>query len=303
MTLNLAQLNEHFGLPGVLAFHATTSGLIHADITTPHAAATVYLQGAHVAAWQPKGQQPVIFVSRKSDFAPGKPIRGGVPIAFPWFATRHDGKTGPSHGFARIQDWTLAFAALAGEDLHMTFTLGPTEISRNLGYDNFRLAYQLTISRTLTMQLTVVNDATVPLVFEEALHTYYAVADIHEVTLNGLEGVTYLDKNDNFQSKMQHGAITITEPTDRVYLNTVSPCVLHDTGSKRKITIAKTGSNTTVVWNPWESGAAKLPDLDPTEWHEFLAVETVNAAANAVTLAPGAQHVMEAYVSVEDVKK
>lgn len=301
--MNLAQLNEHFGLPGVLAFHATASGLVHADITTPQSTATVYLQGAHVAAWQPKGQQPVIFVSRKSDFAPGKPIRGGVPIAFPWFAARHDGKPGPSHGFARIQDWTLAFAALAGEDLHMTFTLGPTEISRNLGYDNFRMAYQLTIGRTLTMQLTVVNDASVPLVFEEALHTYYAVADIHEVTVNGLEGVAYLDKNDNLQSKMQHGAITITEPTDRVYLNTTSPCVLHDTGSKRKITITKSGSNTTVVWNPWESGAAKIPDLDPTEWHEFLAVETVNAAANAVTLAPGSQHVMEAHVSVEDVKK
>jgi glucose-6-phosphate 1-epimerase len=299
--LDIAQLNEHFGLPGVLAFHPTDSGLIHADITTPQASATVYLQGAHVAAWQPKGQQPAIFLSRKSDFAPGKPIRGGVPIAFPWFATRHDGKAGPSHGFARIQDWTLAFAALAGDDLHMTFTLGPTEISRNLGYDNFRLAYQLTIGRTLTMQLTVVNDAKVPLVFEEALHTYYAVADIHEVTVEGLEGVAYLDKNDNFQSKMQHGAITIIEPTDRVYLNTTSTCILNDTGGKRRVTIAKTGSNTTVVWNPWESGALKLPDLDPTEWHEFIAVETVNAAVNAITLAPGAKHVMEAHVSVEPV--
>lgn len=300
--MDLTQLNEHFGLPGVLAFRVTTSGLIHADISTPQATATVYLQGAHVAAWQPKGQQPAIFLSRKSDFAPGKPIRGGVPIAFPWFAARHDGKTGPSHGFARIQDWTLAFAALAGEDLHMTFTLGPTEISRSLGYDNFRLAYQLAIGRTLTMQLTVVNDATVPLVFEEALHTYYAVADIHEVTLNGLDGVTYLDKNDNLQAKAQHGAIIITEPTDRVYLNTTSPCILHDTAGKRRIVVAKTGSNTTVVWNPWESGALKLPDLDPTEWHEFLAVETVNAAANAVTLAPGAKHVMEAHVSIEEVK-
>jgi glucose-6-phosphate 1-epimerase len=301
--LDLTQLNEHFGLPGVLAFHATAGGLVHADITTPQATATVYLQGAHVVAWRPKGKQPAIFVSRKSDFLPGKPIRGGVPIAFPWFANRHDGKTGPSHGFARIQEWTLAFAALAGDDLHMTFTLGPTEISRGLGYDNFRLAYQLTIGRTLTMQLTVVNDATVPLVFEEALHTYYAVADIHEVVVDGLDGVTYLDKNDNLQSKVQHGTIKIVEPTDRVYQATTSTCVIHDTGSKRRITVAKTGSNTTVVWNPWESGALKLPDLDPTEWHEFIAVETVNAAKNAVSLAPGAKHVMQAHVSVEDVER
>jgi glucose-6-phosphate 1-epimerase len=300
--LDLTQLNEHFGLPGVLAFHATDSGLIHADISTQHATATIYLQGAHVTAWQPKGQQAAIFVSRKSDFAPGKAIRGGVPIAFPWFAARHDGKTGPSHGFARIQDWTLAFAALAGDDLHMTFTLGPTEISRNLGYDNFRLAYQLTIGSTLAMQLTVVNDAAAPLVFEEALHTYYAVADVHEVSVSGFEGVTYLDKNDNLQANQQKGAITITGPTDRVYLNTSGTCVLHDAGSKRRITVAKTGSNTTVVWNPWESGALKLPDLDPTEWHEFIAVETVNATANAVTLAPGARHVMEARISVEGVK-
>jgi glucose-6-phosphate 1-epimerase len=299
--MDIAQLDEHFGIPGVLSFHATSSGLIYASITAPLATATVYLQGAHVAAWRPKGQQPAIFLSRKSDFAPGKPIRGGVPIAFPWFAARHDGKTGPSHGFARIQDWTLAFAALAGDDLHMTFTLGPTEISRDLGYDHFRLAFQLKIGRTLTMELTVVNDANVPLVFEEALHTYYAVADIHEVAVDGLDGVTYLDKNDNFQSKVQHGAIVISEPTDRVYLNTTSTCVLHDAGNKRRITVAKTGSNTTVVWSPWESGALKLLDLDPTEWHEFIAVETVNAAANAVTLAPGGRHAMQAHVSVEGV--
>jgi glucose-6-phosphate 1-epimerase len=299
--MDIAQLDEHFGIPGVLSFHATASGLIYADITAPLATATVYLHGAHVAAWQPKGQQPAIFLSRKSDLAPGKPIRGGVPIAFPWFAARHDGKAGPSHGFARIQDWTLAFAALAGDDLHLTFTLGPTEISRDLGYNHFRLAFQLTIGRTLTMELTVVNDATVPLVFEEALHTYYAVADIHEVTVTGLEGMTYLDKNENFQSKVQHGAIVVTEPTDRVYLNTTSTCVLQDTGNKRRITVAKTGSNTTVVWNPWESGALKIPDLDPTEWHEFIAVETVNAAVNAVTLAPGGRHVMQAHVSVEGV--
>jgi glucose-6-phosphate 1-epimerase len=299
--LDLTQLNEHFGLPGVLTFHATASGLIYADITTPQATATVYLQGAHVAAWQPKGRQPVIFVSRKSDFSPGKPIRGGVPIAFPWFATRHDGKTGPSHGFARIQDWTLAFAALAGDDLHITFTLGPTEISRNLGYDHFRLAYQLIIGRTLTMGLTVVNDAPVPLLFEEALHTYYAVGDIHEISVTGLDGVTYLDKNDNFQPKLQRGAITITGPTDRVYLDTAGTCVLHDATSKRSIIVAKSGSNTTVVWNPWESGALKIADLDPTEWHEYLAVETVNAAANAITLAPGERHVMQAHVTVEDI--
>jgi len=299
--MDINQLNEHFGLPGVLAFQATASGLIRADVTTPHATATVYLQGAHVAAWQPAEHKPVIFTSRKTELKPGKAIRGGVPIAFPWFANRHDGKTGPSHGFARIQDWTLAFAALAGEDLHLTFTLGPNELSRSLGFDQFRLAYQLTIGRTLTMQLTVANDGGAPLVFEEALHTYYAVTDIHEIAISGLDDVSYLDKVDNFNKKLQRGDITVIGPTDRVYLDTTATCVLKDHAGKRHISVAKTGSTTTVVWNPWEEGAAKLGDMDPTEWHEFVAIETVNAATDAITLAPGATHTMQARVTVEMV--
>ena len=299
--MDINQLNEHFGLPGVLAFQTTASGLIRADITTPHATATVYLQGAHVAAWQPAGHKPVIFTSRKTELKPGKAIRGGVPIAFPWFANRHDGKTGPSHGFARIQDWTLAFAALAGEDLHLTFTLGPNELSRSLGFDQFRLAYQLTFGRTLTMQLTVANDGSAPLVFEEALHTYYAVTDIHEIAISGLDGVSYLDKVDNFNKKLQHGDVTITSATDRVYLDTTATCVLKDHAGKRHISVAKTGSTTTVVWNPWEEGAAKLADMDPTEWHEFVAIETVNAATDAITLAPGGTHTMQARVTVEEI--
>jgi glucose-6-phosphate 1-epimerase len=300
--MDIMQLNENFAIPGVLAFDTTPSGLVYAEITTPHAKATVYLQGAHLASWQPAGQQPVLFLSRRTELLPGKAIRGGVPIVFPWFAGRHDGKAGPSHGFARLQDWTLAFAALAGDDLHLTFTLGPTDLSRSLGYDHFHVVYQLTIGRTLTMQLTVGNDADAPLVFEEALHTYYTVADVREVSVTGLEGISYLDKMDGMQKKMQHGVITITEPVDRVYLNTASASVLHDKAGRRRITIAKTSSDTTVVWNPGEADAVKLHDLDPSEWHEFLAIETVNAAANAVILAPGAAHTMQAHVSVEAIE-
>lgn len=301
--MDISQLNDHFALPGVLSFDEH-NGLIRANVTTPAAKATIYLQGAHLTAWQPAGHAPVIFVSRDTELAVGKPIRGGVPIAFPWFANRHDGKTGPSHGFARIQSWTLAFAALAGEDLHLTFTLGPTDLSRELGYDHFRVAYQLTIGHSLTMQLTVGNDAATPLVFEEALHTYYAVADVRRTTVTGLEGTSYLDKTANLQSKPQVGELTVTGPTDRVYLNTSATCVLHDGSGKRRITVAKSNSNTTVVWNPWESGARKLSDMDPSEWHEFLCVETVNAAANSVTLAPsaGATHTMQTHITVEEVK-
>lgn len=296
--MDIAQLTEHFGIPGVLAFEQTPAGLIYAAVTTPEATATVYLQGAHVAAWQPVGAKPVLFLSRRSELAPGKPIRGGVPISFPWFAARHDGKAGPSHGFARIQPWTLAFAALAGEDLHLTFTLGPTAMSREFGFDGFRLAFQVTIGRALTMRLTVANDGGAPLVFEEALHTYYAVGDAHQTTIDGLDGETYLDKTDGFKPKVQHGPVTFSGPTDRMYRNTAAGCVVQDAAGRRRITVAKTGSETTVVWNPWEEGAARLPDMEANEWHEFVCCETANAGVNAITLATGASHTVEARVSV-----
>jgi len=296
--MDTRQLTEDFGIPGILAFEQTPAGLIYAAITAPEATATLYLQGAHVAAWQPAGAKPVIFLSRRSELAPGKPIRGGVPIAFPWFAARHDGKAGPSHGFARIQPWTLAFAALAGEDLHLTFTLGPTAMSREFGFDKFRLAFQVTIGRALTMRLTVANDASAPLIFEEALHTYYSVGDAHETMIDGLDGVTYLDKTDGFKPKVQHGAVMFSGATDRLYQNTAADCVVHDAAGKRRITVAKTGSETTVVWNPWDEGARRLTDMDANEWHEFVCCETANAGVNAITLAPGASHTVEARVSV-----
>jgi len=302
--MDLTELNAHYGLPGVLVFRQEHGGLVYADITAPAASAKVYLQGAHLTAWQPKGQIPVLYMSRKSDFEVGKPIRGGVPIAFPWFAIdskqdRADGKPGPTHGFARIQDWTVAFAALAGEDLHLTLTLGPTEMSRHFGFDHFRLAFQLSIGKSLTMKLMVANDGAEPLVFEEALHTYFHVVDVHEVSVTGLEPTSFIDKTDNFKVKPAlHAPLVLTAFTDRIYPQTQATCAIHDAVAKRTITIAKTNSDTTVVFNPWKA----MPDLGEDEWHEFICVETVNAGVSAVTLAPGATHSMESHVTVESDK-
>jgi glucose-6-phosphate 1-epimerase len=295
--MNLMELNDNFGIPGVLSFEEH-EGLVRANVSTPAAKAAVYLQGAHITAWQPAGQQEVLFLSSKSDFVAGKPIRGGVPISFPWFANRHDGKVGPSHGFARIQDWTLAFAAIAGEDLHLTFTLGPTQLSRELGFDHFRVAFRLVIGHNLTMQLTVANDAEAPLVFEEALHTYFAVSDVREVTVSGLEPTGFVDKTDNMTVKPAANApLTFASATDRVYADTAATCVIHDKPGGRDITVAKTNSNTTVVFNPWKD----LVDMGRDEWPKMLCVETVNAAGNAITLKPGESHTMEAHISVASV--
>src|SRR5215471_21118914 len=98
-----------------IRFEPGLGGLRHAVLSTPASEAELYLQGAHLTQWTPRGHLPVLFISPKSTFAAGKAIRGGVPIIFPWFGARSDGQPGPAHGFARTSEWTLERAASRGD--------------------------------------------------------------------------------------------------------------------------------------------------------------------------------------------
>ena len=302
-------LAESFGLPGVLAFDRHGE-LVRARVTLPGATAEIYLQGAHLAHWQPQGTGPVLFLSSRSEFAPGKAIRGGVPVCFPWFGPDTQGragagKPGPAHGFARTAEWTLAFAALEPakreEDaaLNLTFTLGPTAVSRALGYDHFRVAYQMIFAgRELTLRLSVANSGPKPLVIEEALHSYFAVEDVRAAALEGLGGTHYLDKTDGMREKVApEGIAPLLGWTDRVYPGNLAEVKIHDGG--RTVAVSKRNSRTTVVWNPWSELARGMADLGEGEWPRFVCVETANAGADAVTVLPDDVHTMEARVCVE----
>src|SRR6201992_682003 len=188
-------------------------GLLIARVTGAACTATLFLQGAHLVHWQPGNEDhPALFLSERSVFVPGKAIRGGVPVIFPWFGARTGERTdGPSHGFARMAVWEMAFAAGFGEDLHLTLTLGPSAESRALGYDNFRLAYELILGRTLSLRLSVVNQGEMPMVMEEALHTYLAVGDVERVRLGGLVDTEFLDKTEHFARKRQADEILVLQ--------------------------------------------------------------------------------------------
>ena len=285
--MDAAALRHQFNVPGVTFDEA--DGLARVQVATKAATATIYIQGAHLTAWQPAGFGPAILLSHKSDFAPGKPIRGGIPIAFPWFATdrkqdRIDGQPGPSHGFARIQDWTLKSVVPVDDAMHLTFTLGPTGMSRAMGYAHFATKLEFSIGHELTMAMTVTNTGAKAMSYEQAFHTYYEVADIHEVFVSGLEPTSFIDKTDAMQVKpAEHEPIRFTKTLDRVYNHTRANLTINDVAGRRKILLRKTGSNTTVVWNPW----GPLADLGEWDWHSMVAVEVANAGDDAITLAPG----------------
>src|SRR5271157_5246194 len=129
-----AKLASEFDIPDALRFEDTPGGLVRAVISTPAAEADVYLQGAHVTHWTPRGQRPVLFVSPKSLFTPGKAIRGGVPVIFPWFGPRSDGLPGPAHGFARSMEWAIEAARLRNDGkVEITLALAPNDATRGFG--------------------------------------------------------------------------------------------------------------------------------------------------------------------------
>ncbi len=307
----VAQLTSEFGLPDLLAFDESHPGMPRLRVQTPACTAELYLQGAHLTAWQPASQQPVLFLSERAVFAPGKAIRGGIPVVFPWFASPDTSPvpTPPgagSHGFARTAPWTLRFAALAGDDLHLSLTLDQTpetpatDAMRTAGFSGFGLALELILGPTLTLRLSVANSGNEPLFYEEALHAYLAVGDSERVTVEGLAGTEYLDKTENFARHTQtERELRFIGETDRPYLNTTAPITLHDSVLGRRLRLRRANSRTAVTWNPGPELAAKLADLPPDAWREFVCLETANVAENAITLQPGEAHTTEMHLAVE----
>lgn len=273
-------------------------------VATASAAAEVYLHGAHVAAWAPAGEEPVIWLSHRAHFAPGKAIRGGIPVCFPWFgAGREPGLAPPAHGFARLATWRLIDAD--DDDGVVTLTLRLTaadvvDIGAAKAWPHeFEATYTVRIGSELSLALSVRNTGTAEFSYEEALHTYFAVSDIRATRVRGLEGAQYLDTVQGAAPGpvIQTGAVTFNTETDRIYSST-GTATLDDASGKRSITAKKENSAQTVVWNPWNDKSAAMSDFGDDEWQGMVCIEAVNANDEAISLAPGASHTMAATYTV-----
>jgi glucose-6-phosphate 1-epimerase len=271
-------------------------GLERLRLEASEGEAHVFLHGGHVSHFQPKGQRPVLWLSRESHFERARPIRGGVPVCFPWFGPKAGAPEAPMHGFARILPWALGEVTRDADGrLEAVLELTPEAAARGGFPLELGLTLTLSVGRSLRLALAVRNADGAPARFEQALHSYFAVSDVRGVRVLGLEGASYLDKTDAMARKPgTPEPIRIASETDRVYLDTTATVTIEDPGWGRRVRISKTGSATTVVWNPWVAKAKAMPDFGDDEWPAMLCVETANVAAQAVTLAPGATHVMTA---------
>ncbi len=244
-------------------------------------------QGAHVLAWQPAGQRPVLWVSAQSIFQPGTAVRGGIPLVFPWFGKGTDGTLTPSHGYGRVTDWKRQEVTEDGDRLRVSYQLGSRD-----GFPSATLVADFGPER-LDVQLTIVNDTDATVTVEAALHTYFAVGDIRQVSIDGFDGASYVDTVVGADPGpfVQQGPITFAAETDHTYRHD-GAAVLHDPAWERTITIAKNGSGSTVVWNPWVDKSAGMADFGDDEWQQMVCVEAANVRDTALVLAPGTTHTM-----------
>jgi glucose-6-phosphate 1-epimerase len=279
------QWQKALEIPGCVLFSGGNGDLPRLEITTAWSSAEVYLHGAHLTHFQKKNEPPVLFMSQLSRFNADTPIRGGIPIIFPWFGPRQGE---PAHGFARIQTWELREVTQlpSGE---VTLRLALPDSPAAAPFEKFSATYSITVGKTLVAELTVANlSPQHAFTFENCLHTYFNVGDINAVSVTGLKGADYLDQMENFARKTEQAEdIKISRETDRIYLDTTAPVEIHDSSLQRRIRVEKTGSLSTVVWNPWVDKSEKMPDFGDDEFHKMICVESGNVSDNRITLPAG----------------
>jgi glucose-6-phosphate 1-epimerase len=292
--MNASDLKSH-DIDGALRFEDSAAGP-RAVISTDECDAEIYLHGAQVTRFRPRGGDELLFLSAASTYAPGKAIRGGVPIVFPWFGDRTDG-AGPAHGFARITSWSLVSTRKIDRGIELVLRLVADDATRALGYDAFSIDAQILCGRFLEIALTISNLGDKPLSCEAALHSYLAVGDIARVQLEGLAGTRYLDKVDGGRPKEATAArMAIVGEVDQVHLDTGPRCLIYEDGRPRTL-VEQEGAHATVVWNPSVEKTKRLRDLEEDAWRRFLCVETAAIADNRLVIDAGAFHRLAARIS------
>ncbi|MCF6323816.1 MAG: D-hexose-6-phosphate mutarotase [Gammaproteobacteria bacterium] len=288
---NVTKLNEQWRINDQLYFEPNHHGLIIANINNQHASASIALQGAHLVEWMPTGEKPAIWLSPDATLASGKSIRGGVPVCWPWFGAHSTEADFPAHGFARTVPWQVINSSQqANSNTQITLQLDSANIPSQQWPYPTSAQCQITIGKTLEIALTTFNKGKNEITISEALHTYFAVSDVRNISIYGLDACHYLDKVDSMKTKQQTGNITFSHEVDRLYIDTEATCIIHDPGLARQIHIRKTGSCSTVVWNPWIEKSIQMGDMGRDGYLNMVCVESANAANNLITIPAGGKH-------------
>ena len=284
-----------------LQFVDIEHGFTYIEINNARAHATISTYSGQVLSYRPKSQKDdLLFVSDKAYYEDGKAIKGGIPVCWPWFGADPDDRGRPAHGFVRNRQWDVtASESLADGSTRVVLGLSDNDQTRAIWPYAFELSIEIIVGDTLRVALKTRNTGSEAVKISQALHTYLYVGDIGKVSVLGLDGLSYLDKVEDFAEKTQSGPVTIEGEVDRIYRGVTGELVIDDAALERRIRITSSGCSTAVVWNPWIEVAASMGDLEDGDYRRMICVETANAGPETVTVTAGGEYVLAAEYAIE----
>ena len=299
--MNTEQLNTEYAIPGQLKFIQGAGGLPFIEATTANSSALISVYAGQVLSFRPAGEMDdLMFLSEKAYYQTGKAIKGGAPVCWPWFGADPQGLGRPAHGFVRNRMWNVVATEITVSGaIRVILGLEDTPETIEIWPQSFTLMLEITVGKSLNLELVTRNTGAQLFPVTQAFHTYFKVGDISQVSVSGLEDTDYIDKVDNSALKKQIGPVVINEEVDRIYLGVRDELVINDIALKRRIRIRSGGSKTAVVWNPWAKISAEMADLQDNDYRNLLCAETTNAATDVVEVSPGRESRLVANYSIE----
>ena len=271
----------------------TTDGFI--NISNFKAEAKLALWGATLLSFRPQNEpHDVLWLGARNKFDGVHAIRGGVPISWPRFAEEELNNHLPRHGFARVSEWRVVGLS-ADENKAETELILNSQPQYNLAVT---AKLTLKIGEVLEYYLETTNNSDEIFEFSEALHAYFNVSSLADVTIKGLKGQNYKNSLTG-----KNGALTddikIAAEFDSIFLGHTGAVEIEDRGFNRVIEIEKIGSQTTVVWNPYKD----LAEMAENQHKTFVCVEPSNVGDYHIKLAPHTAHKIGMKVKVKKLNK
>jgi glucose-6-phosphate 1-epimerase len=298
--MTVDELDDKFGIEGELGFTETDGDLIAISIFNKYADAEICLYGAQVTRFMPVGTFEILWMSLASSFEEGKPIRGGIPLCFPWFGPHPTDSTLPAHGFARLMYWeVLKTASLETGETMVKLQLCSSAATKEYWPYDFCAVLTVVVGRTLDVSLSITNTGVEAFDYSAALHSYFNISGIDNIRIAGLNGASYYNGFGNELQVQEEELLAFEKEENRRYVGVESDCLILDMPFNQIIRVSKKGSKVTVVWNPGEETAATMPDIAEGSYQEFVCVEAVNAYNDTITLTPGAEHTTATFIGLD----
>jgi len=266
-------------------------------INHQHLDAAFSLHGAHLVHFQTKQQAPLIYLSKTTPYDHNKAIRGGVPICWPWFGNTEESKSKnlPSHGFARISQWTLSTTNETDNGVDLEFTLTSTEATKAIWNNDFSLTLKASLTDHIALSLITSNTSNKDFSYGGALHTYLHVANSRDCSVTGLAN-SYKDSLDDGKRKSAAQILHINGSIDSIYDANEQKIVVSDKSNQREITVINEGNDSVVVWNPWVEIAKKFIDLPDDGYKTMLCVESAITSNQGVLVEAGSSHTLKTVI-------